>query len=167
MIRPIFSYAAMLMLGAFFVFFAACAVEPTPTPSECVDVSEGQIVNASCDRPGVEADPTPTPMPGAINSTGNANLGPGATVFSRVGGCGACHVLDTVGANGQVGPNLNGIGARLDSDGIYQSIINPNAVIAEDCPTGPCAAGLMPQNFSEILTAEQLDDLVSFLSNLQ
>ena len=165
--RSVYLKVAMLALGVFFVFITACAVSPTPTPTECVDVEGGQIVNTSCDRLGVEVNPTATPLPGAIINSASANLGPGATAFSRVGGCGACHVLDVVSANGQVGPSLNQVGARLSSSEIYQSIVEPNSIIAEACPTGPCAPDLMPQNFGEILTSEQLDDLVAFLASLQ
>jgi hypothetical protein len=65
---------------------------------------------------------------------------------------------------GGVGPNLNQVGSRLTLAEIKDSIINPNAVISQNCPAGPCAPGLMPQNFGERFTPEQLDTLATFLS---
>lgn len=78
-------------------------------------------------------------------------------------GCNACHKLDAVGAVGGVGPSLNDAGSRLSLDELVQSIIEPNAVIAEICPAGPCPAGMMPQNFGERLTETQINTLAEYL----
>lgn len=99
----------------------------------------------------------------------------GKEVFLNVGGCGACHTIEGVeGATGQVGPNLTQIATRaaqvaekagVDSAEAYirQSILDPNAYIAEECPLGPCVAGTMPQTFKDQLSEKQLNDLVAFL----
>lgn len=166
MIRPKPALLAMLLLGVA-ALLAACAPAATPTPSECVDVDGGQLVNTSCDRPGVEPDPTATPLPGGIDGGNGGSLGEGATIFSRVAGCGACHANEAAGTTGQVGPDLSHIGSELSAADIRESILDPAAVIAADCPTGPCAAGVMPATFADVLSAEQLDDLVEFLSGLQ
>ena len=79
-------------------------------------------------------------------------------------GCNACHQLDQLGSVGGVGPNLTHVGSRLGVDEITQSIMTPNAVIAQDCPAGPCPQGVMPQNFSERLTPEQINALATYLS---
>jgi cytochrome c2 len=81
-------------------------------------------------------------------------------------GCTACHTIEAVGANGSVGPDLSTIGSRLTEDEIRQSILDPDAVIATECPTGPCPAGVMPKEFGQRLTAAQLETLVTFLSEL-
>ncbi|MCC7352425.1 MAG: cytochrome c oxidase subunit II [Anaerolineae bacterium] len=78
-------------------------------------------------------------------------------------GCSGCHTLTDAKAVGQIGPNLDGIGSRADRDFIHHSIVNPNAVITEKCPTGPCQANLMPQNFGQILTEAELNALVTYL----
>ena len=77
--------------------------------------------------------------------------------------CSACHALDVLAAAGGVGPSLNGIGGRLSYDEIVESIVDPNAVIAEACPAGPCPEGAMPQNFGERLSEEQIDALATYL----
>jgi hypothetical protein len=46
---------------------------------------------------------------------------------------------------------------------IRQSILEPNAYLAPECPNTSCLPGIMPQNFHTRLTAEQLDTLVGFL----
>lgn len=78
-------------------------------------------------------------------------------------GCNACHLLDAVGSVGGIGPALNDVGSRLSLAEIVQSIVEPNAVIAEICPAGPCPVGVMPLNFSERLSAEQIDRLAEYL----
>jgi mono/diheme cytochrome c family protein len=99
----------------------------------------------------------------------------GQEVFLNVGGCGACHTIQGVeGANGQVGPELTHI-ATIAQDlapeagvadaqaYIRQSILEPNAYVVEDCPTGACVPGTMPQNFGELLSDKQLNDVIAFL----
>ena len=80
-------------------------------------------------------------------------------------GCVACHTLPALGAIGQVGPDLSDVGSRLSADEIRRSILLPDEVLAEDCPTGPCLPGLMPKAFGDQLSAAQLELLVAFLSS--
>jgi cytochrome c oxidase subunit 2 len=92
------------------------------------------------------------------------------TLFARYG-CNACHALAVAGAEGQVGPSLDGIGTlaatRLPGVPaeayIRQSILDPDAFIAPECPTGPCPAGVMPRDFAVRLPPPHLDALVNFL----
>jgi mono/diheme cytochrome c family protein len=82
-------------------------------------------------------------------------------------GCVACHALEATSATGVVGPDLSQVGSRLAATEIRESILLPDAVIAENCPTAPCTAGVMPPNFGERLSAAQLETLVTFLSELR
>jgi mono/diheme cytochrome c family protein len=79
--------------------------------------------------------------------------------------CNGCHQLDALKAVGGVGPNLSQAGGRLSPAEIKDSILNPNGTIAEECPAGPCPSGIMPQNFGDRLTAEQIETLASYLAN--
>lgn len=81
-------------------------------------------------------------------------------------GCIACHQLDDIGAEGLIGPDLSQIGAQLTPDEIRESILLPDAVIAEECPTGPCVPGVMPKTLGDLLSAAQLETLVQYLSGL-
>ncbi|MCF7982678.1 MAG: cytochrome c [Pseudomonadales bacterium] len=69
--------------------------------------------------------------------------------------CSACHSV--LGTESAVGPNLNDIGDRLNSDQIRASIITPNAVIAEGYPP------IMPDFSAKMMVAE-LEMIVYFLS---
>jgi mono/diheme cytochrome c family protein len=82
-------------------------------------------------------------------------------------GCNGCHQLDALGAVGGVGPNLSQVGSRLSQGEIVKSIMEPNAVIAENCPAGPCPQNVMPQNFAQRLSNEQITTLADFLSEQQ
>lgn len=79
-------------------------------------------------------------------------------------GCIACHQIDQLKSVGGVGPNLTKVGSRLTVDQIKESIINPNAVIASECPAGPCPSGVMIQDFAKRLTPEQIDTVAKYLS---
>ena len=46
---------------------------------------------------------------------------------------------------------------------IHQSIVEPNAYLAPECPNTSCLPGIMPQNFATRLSAEQIDTMVAFL----
>ncbi|MEQ8673986.1 MAG: c-type cytochrome [Aggregatilineales bacterium] len=86
----------------------------------------------------------------------------GKTLF-QTRGCVFCHTLEDAGSTAEVGPNLTGIGRRVDDAYLRESIVNPNAVIATACPEGPCEANAMP-NFGNVLDEEQVTALVTYLS---
>jgi mono/diheme cytochrome c family protein len=71
--------------------------------------------------------------------------------------CSACH--DIIGDARMVGPPLSKVGERLSAAEIRQSIVDPNAVIAEGFQPG-----LMLQTFADTLSTEELDQLVGYLS---
>ncbi len=85
-----------------------------------------------------------------------ASTHPGAALLTTQA-CVACH--DVTGTARLVGPPLTDVGERLSAAEIRQSIVDPNAVIAEGFQ-----AGLMLQNFADTLTSEELNQLVSYLS---
>ena len=115
--------------------------------------------------------------------TGALALGPqavqatpavGKSIFTGIGGCGGCHILNAAGTTGTVGPNLS---QRLASDCalpasqkirgktlpqcIQTAIVNPYAFL----PSG-YAAGVMPNNFSKTLSKTQIQALVAFLASV-
>ena len=155
------AFYALPSLAAFVAFalvLASCG-SPTPTP-ECLAPQDGSLVPAGCPTPEVtvtdEVPPPPPPPPPPPL--------PGAQLF--VGsGCGGCHTIEGV-SPGQVGPDLTHIGGR-DAGYIRTSILEPNAVIASDCPGGACPSGVMPQSFGDLLSDEQLDTLVDYLVSLK
>jgi len=116
---------------------------------------------------GQAAQPTPTPLP---SDASPVELGQ-ALYTSK--GCAGCH--GEPGGAGIVGPSMTGIATRAGStvpgqsaeEYIHESIVNPNAYLVPECPTGPCTAGLMPQTFSTLLSPAELDGLVQYLMTLE
>ncbi len=94
--------------------------------------------------------------------------GRGQVVFATAG-CTACHTISGI-SSGNVGPVLDGLASRAGDrvaglsaeDYIRQSVMDPSAYVVEGFPDNT-----MPQNFSQVLTSDQIDDLVSFLLTLK
>ena len=78
--------------------------------------------------------------------------------------CSSCHAIN--GEGGQIGPNLTNVYAEKGEDYVRESILMPNAIIAPACPTGACPSGVMPQNFGELLSETDLDNIVSYLKQV-
>jgi cytochrome c2 len=91
----------------------------------------------------------------------------GKTIFTGVGSCFTCH--DTTNGIKIVGPSLKGVASRAVSREpgksadvyLHESIMTPNAYLVEGFPQG-----IMPQNFAQILSKDQIDDLVAYLKTL-
>jgi cytochrome c oxidase subunit II len=75
-----------------------------------------------------------------------------------VANCGSCHILAAAETQGQQGPNLDENLQGQDADAVTESILEPNATIAEGFQPD-----VMPQNYGEILTEEQIQGLVEYL----
>ena len=83
----------------------------------------------------------------------------GKQVFDAQG-CGSCHAFEPAGSTGNVGPNLSEALKDKDAAFIQQSIVDPNAVIAEGFQPN-----IMPQTYGSQLSEKQLADLVAFLQS--
>jgi mono/diheme cytochrome c family protein len=83
--------------------------------------------------------------------------GPGAQVFAN-NNCGGCHTLAEADAGGETGPNLDEVLPGQSMSTIHEDIVDPNKVIAKGYPPN-----LMPENYEELLSPKELDDLVQFL----
>ena len=88
----------------------------------------------------------------------------GAAVFSSAG-CGACHTFTPAGSKGAVGPNLDNVAADAKKAGevpaayVKESIVDPNKVLAPGY-----AAGVMPGNFGDSLSAKEIAALGTYLT---
>jgi mono/diheme cytochrome c family protein len=72
-------------------------------------------------------------------------------------GCSGCHTFQAAGSTGAVGPNLDEVLEGKDAEFVHQSIVEPNAEVAEGYN-----AGVMPS--FEQLSEDQVNDLVAFLT---
>jgi len=90
-------------------------------------------------------------------------------------GCVGCHTIPGIpGATGRVGPDLSQIGVHAAQrrpglsaeEYLRESILDPNAFLAPECPAGPCPAGVMLQSFAASLSSQDLDAIVAYLLQL-
>ena len=160
------------------VGLAGCGKKATPTPTP---------------QPTQAVQATPTPLPKATpteakeapakateETMSDEEVNQVALAAFKKGGCGACHVIPGVpNAQGTIGPDLSDIGelaaqiikdpnytgkAKTPEEYIRESITDPNAFVAPECPGGPCQKGLMPV---VPLSDKELDAVVTYLSRLK
>jgi cytochrome c oxidase subunit II len=89
----------------------------------------------------------------ALFTAGDADTGATA--------CATCHTLADAGAKGQVGPDLDKVLKGKDAAFIKESILDPDKEIAPGFQPG-----VMPSNFGDTLSAEQVDALAKYLSEV-
>lgn len=80
-----------------------------------------------------------------------------ARLFIRLG-CSNCHTLADAGSGTHTGPNLDEALPGKDADFVRESIVNPDAEIAKGFQ-----GGVMPDDYGERLSEEELDALVEYL----
>jgi len=100
----------------------------------------------------------PTETGGGGGGGGEGDPAAGEQVFAA-NQCAACHTLQAAGATATIGPNLDETLQANDAAFIRESIVNPSAQIAEGFQDG-----LMPKDFGEKLSEEELANLVAFLA---
>jgi len=88
----------------------------------------------------------------------------GKTVFASAG-CSACHAFTPAGSTAEVGPNLDNVAAAAKKAGedpaayVKESIVDPNKVVASGYQPD-----VMPGNFGDSLSAQEIDALVTYLT---
>jgi cytochrome c oxidase subunit 2 len=100
----------------------------------------------------------------AAGGDDGASAGGDAAALGRetfVQSCGSCHTLADAGTSGAAGPDLTTSLRGQSEEQIREDIVDPDARIADGFE-----AGVMPGNFSETLSAEQLDGLVTYLASV-
>jgi cytochrome c oxidase subunit 2 len=94
----------------------------------------------------------------AAGGAENTLAAEGKQIFDTQG-CSGCHTLKAAGATQTIGPDLDEVLADKDPDFIRTSIVDPDAELAPGFNQG-----IMPDNFGDALSPEELDTLVKFLS---
>ncbi|MEA2379252.1 MAG: cytochrome c oxidase subunit [Thermoleophilaceae bacterium] len=97
---------------------------------------------------------------GGATSGGGGGAPDGAAIFAA-NGCGSCHTFKPANATGKVGPDLDNID-KPTAAFIRESIVDPNKVI-----TKGFAPDIMPQDFGDKLSPEELNALVEYLLKAQ
>src|SRR5215210_1559255 len=115
---------------------------------------EGQESEQGETNPTGQTTPTTT---GGGEEAPAGDAAAGKALFAS-NGCGGCHALAAASASGTVGTNLDAALGDKDADYVHESIVEPNADIAEGYQPG-----IMP-SFDQ-LSDKQVDDLVAFLKS--
>jgi cytochrome c oxidase subunit 2 len=97
---------------------------------------------------------------------GAGDAGDGAELFASQG-CGGCHALEKAGTDAQVGPPLETARLQESADGagqplaafVEESIVDPDAVVAAGYQPG-----VMPGDYEERMSEEQIEALVEYLT---
>lgn len=122
--------------------------DPAYMPPELVTGSDAKdvasYVASVAGVPGIE----PPEAPG----------GPGGQVFAN-NGCGACHTFAAAESVGTTGPNLDEVLEGMSPQQIEESIVDPDATIAQGFQ-----AGVMPSNYGDTIDPADLKLLAEFLS---
>jgi cytochrome c oxidase subunit II len=84
----------------------------------------------------------------------------GKKLFSD-NGCGGCHTLKDAGTTAQVGPDLDKVLKGKDDTFIRTSIVKPDAFVEKGYKPG-----IMPPNFGQTLSKDDLDALVAYLKEV-
>jgi cytochrome c oxidase subunit II len=82
----------------------------------------------------------------------------GQQIFDEQG-CSGCHTLAAAGATQTIGPDLDEVLPDRSPQEIEQSIIDPDAELSPGFNQG-----IMPDNFEDALSPDELDTLVRYLS---
>ncbi len=152
---------------------------PTPTLARSGGGTTSGSTAAATSAPATPAAPAATQV---VTTAPTATLGPttvpatagagdpanGKTIFSSLAPCSTCH--DVSQGIVMVGPSLKGVASRAGSrkpgmsaeDYLRESILTPNAFVVPNF-----APGLMPQNFAQMLTPQQINDLIAYLMTLK
>jgi mono/diheme cytochrome c family protein len=121
-----------------------------PTPADVMDEYAAAATAATAEQAGED-------KPGEPEEE-TASAADGAALFESEG-CAGCHTLQAAGSTAEVGPNLDTELAGADEKFIEESIVDPDAEIAKGF-----GEGIMPQNFGETMTPEELEALVAYLA---
>ncbi len=100
-----------------------------------------------------------------VKSAAGGGAADGKTLFTDGNGaataCGACHKLADAGTSGETGPDLDKVLAGKDAAFIEKSITAPDDEI-----TAGFQAGIMPKNYGDTLSPEELKALVKYLGEV-
>ena len=134
-------------------------------PSLRLDVVEAAAKTdgtAEAIRVWKEAQASRGPLEAHMICLEGGDAGRGAAIVSgHVGAqCLRCHAL--AGGGGHAGPSLEGVANRHDRQGLLQSLVDPNAKVAQGFGT----TSAMPA-MDALLTPREIRDVVAYLSTLK
>lgn len=144
---------------------ATATLPPTVTPPE-------PTLTATLLPPTATATSIPTQAP-LVQGASEGDAANGQVLFNTFQpaasfACGTCHYVDR--EDQLIGPGLLNVSLRAESrvpgmsvyDYLHTSIVNPGAFVVPNFPDG-----LMPRNWAEIYSEQEINDLIAYLMTLQ
>jgi mono/diheme cytochrome c family protein len=126
------------------------------TETETTETTETETTET--ETTGTETTETETTE---TTPAGEGDPAAGKEVFLGTAACGGCHTLADAGTQATTGPELDKVLKGKDAAFIQESITDPNKEIAPGFQ-----ANLMPQDFGQKLSPDQLKALVDYLSQV-
>lgn len=142
----------------------------TPSPSNTPSPTSTDTPNPTAtEEPSTSSDA----LPNVLEQIEAANAENGQVLFNTFQpaasfACATCHRADS--EERLIGPGLLNVSVRAESrvesldtgQYIYQSIVNPGAYVVDGFPDQ-----LMPQNWADIYSDEEIYDIIAYLFTLQ
>ena len=126
--------------------------------------SSARVVTPTAFKSWLAAKTAPAAAAGGAGGAGGAKPD-GKTIFANGNGtataCSACHTLKDAGSTATTGPNLDKVLPDKDAAFIKTSIVQPDAEIAPGFQ-----GGIMPKNYGDTLSPDELDALVTYLGQV-
>lgn len=150
----------------------------TPIPPTATAIPPTEAPTNTPEPPTLTFTPTSIPTQAPASNTVSGNAANGDTLFhelrAEVGfACSTCH--NPAAQQRLIGPGLQGIGERAATrvegqnavEYLRNSILHPNDFIAPAEDGGPdYPASLMPQNYAQLWSEQQLNDIIAYLLTL-
>jgi mono/diheme cytochrome c family protein len=102
---------------------------------------------------------------GLLAEAGRSDAEPGTGEFVFLEGgeggaqsCGQCHTLEAAGTSATIGPELDSYLQGVSEEELRTAIVQPDSETAEGFD-----AGIMPADYGESLSEEELDRLIEYL----
>jgi cytochrome c oxidase subunit 2 len=128
--------------------------------------SSARVVSPADFKTWLASKTAPAAAAGGAGGAGGAAAGPdGKKLFTDGNGsstaCSVCHTLKDAASTATTGPDLDKVLVGKDPAFIKTSIVNPSAEIAPGYQ-----GGIMPSNYTDTLSAEEIDALVKYLGDV-
>lgn len=146
-------------------------VRPTTVALVATEAPAAGDATAEAVAPAEPAGPQPTTV-----ALGDAERGAAlfVTTYTTAQGPWACSLCHNVNEVRLVGPGLGGLRVRFEDyevaepieNYVHTAIVNPNAFISPADAGGAYPPNLMPQNYAELLTEQDLSDLAAYILTL-
>ncbi|UJA20135.1 cytochrome c [Thermoleophilia bacterium SCSIO 60948] len=155
-----------LMLGTVAVVVVATGFIAIQVGAEELEKKEAEFAELEAERtaegePDVPDTGDEDELPGEPSSTiDEQTLEDGRTLFADAG-CANCHALSDAGASAAVGPSLDSALQGEDEEFVRVSIVDPNAQVEQGYEPG-----VMPEDYEQQLSPEDLDTLVAYLTEV-